>query len=75
MGLGWITALVVLILLVAGIVALVRMLARRDDVKPSIGGATAAMIVLGVLAVIGALALVGAKRWRSCRSPHAFCSP
>ena len=58
-------ALVVLILLVAGIVALVRMLARRDDAKPSIGGATTAMVVLGVLAVIGALALVGAERWRS----------
>lgn len=60
MGLGWVAALLVLTLLIAGIVLLVRMLARRDDAQPGTAGVTAAMIVLVVLAVIGAVALVGA---------------
>lgn len=46
--------------LIAGIVALVRMLARRDDAQPRTGGTTAAMVVLVVLAVTGALVLAGA---------------
>lgn len=60
MGLGWVAALLVLILLIAGIVLLVRMLARRDDAQPRTAGMTVAMIVLAVLAVSGAVALVGA---------------
>jgi hypothetical protein len=48
MGLGWLAALVVLILVVAGVVWLVR------------GGGTGAKIALGVLAAVGAIALVAA---------------
>ena len=48
MGLGWLTALVVLVLVIAAVVWLVR------------GSTTGAKVALGVLAVVGAVALVAA---------------
>lgn len=60
MGFGWLASLFVLILLVAGVVVLVRMVGRNDQPQAKSTGATAAKIVLAVLAVIGAVALVGA---------------
>lgn len=60
MGFGWIAALLVVVLLIAGVVALVRMLGGGNDGQTRTAGATTAKIVLVVLAVIGAVALVGA---------------
>jgi len=59
MGFGWLAALLVVILLVAGIIVLVRMLGPGDQEQTKTAGATAAKIIVAVLAVIGGVALVG----------------
>ena len=60
MGFGWLGALLVLILVVAAVVLLVRTVGRNHVAQATGAGATAAKILLIVLAVIGAVALVGA---------------
>lgn len=52
MGLGWLAALVLVVLVVAGVVWLVRSFARGPGHADGAAG-TASKIVLGVLAVVG----------------------
>jgi hypothetical protein len=59
MGFGWLAAILVVVLLIAGIIFLVRMLAGSGHEQSKTAGATAPKVVLVVLAVIGGIALVG----------------
>jgi hypothetical protein len=75
MPLGWLAALVLVALVVAGIVLLVRTLARGNgSAQSATTGATVAKIALFVLAVIGAIALVGATAMAVMHAAMGCCS-
>jgi hypothetical protein len=61
MGFGWLAALAILALVIAGIVLFVNVLAGRDrTAQPPTAGISAARLALVALAVIGGIAFVAA---------------
>lgn len=58
MGLGWIGALILVLLLIGAIVALVRLLSPNVSVAEG-SGLNILLIVLAVIGVLGLLALIG----------------
>jgi hypothetical protein len=75
MGFGWVVALAILALLIAGVVVLVRTLDRRDrTAQPPTAGTTVARVALIALAALGGIVLVAATAMAVMHAGMGCCT-